>query len=120
MKFLKPKTVLLLVIGSLFSLFTTYALSSDPTPKTLHTHHQVKITGFEFVPKELVIAPGDTVTWTNEDVVPHNVINSADKKAISPDLAAGESYSYTVPEVLAGDVQYFCGFHPSMLGSLTQ
>ncbi len=98
-------------------LLTSYALSDSTAEKSLHVHHQVEITGFEFVPKNLAVAPGDIVTWTNKDIVPHNVINTADKRVISPDLATGENFSY---KVSAGAVEYFCGFHPSMTGSLKQ
>ena len=114
------KTFLLLVGGMLFSLLATHAFSEDKVnqpSKPLHKHYQVEITGFEFVPKNLVVKAGDIVTWVNKDVVPHNVFNSANKQAISPDLATGKSFSYTVP---VGSLSYFCSFHPSMVGTLSQ
>jgi plastocyanin len=35
--------------------------------------HQVSIEGMKFVPETVEVAPGDTVTWTNKDFVPHTV-----------------------------------------------
>ena len=36
-------------------------------------HHVVEIRDLEFVPAELMVAPGDTITWINHDFVPHTV-----------------------------------------------
>ena len=121
-QFKKPFSLLL--IGTLLSVMTSYALSQDKVDKVtkpVHKHHQVQITGFEFVPNNLTVKAGDIVTWVNKDVVPHNVYDSADKKAISPDLATGKSFSYIVPAFKAsGTLGYFCSFHPSMMGKLSQ
>jgi len=120
MKTLNLKNAFLLLIGGmLFSLLAARAYSGSKmnlAGKSLHKHHQVDITGFEFVPKNLIVKTGDIVTWVNKDVVPHNVFNRANKKAISPDLATGESFSYTVA---TGSLAYFCNFHPSMVGNLS-
>ena len=36
---------------------------------------QVKIDNFTFGPKELKVKAGTTVTWTNEDDIPHTVVS---------------------------------------------
>ncbi len=46
---------------------------------------QVKIDNFSFAPKQVSIPVGTTVTWTNRDDVPHNVV-STDHKFMSPVL----------------------------------
>ena len=33
--------------------------------------HEVRITGFAFVPARIEVSPGDVVRWTNEDLAPH-------------------------------------------------
>jgi plastocyanin len=102
---------------------THHAFSDDKVDKAApsHQHHQIEITAFEFVPKQLSVKVGDTVTWVNKDIVPHNVYNNTSKKAISPDLATGERFSYTVPAFKTPlTLDYFCNFHPSMLGKLSQ
>jgi plastocyanin len=78
------------------------------------SHHQITISGFEFVPAEIEVRVGDTITWINKDVVPHNVIDISNKKAVTPDLMQGEKFSYVVSHAMF----YKCGFHPSMKGGV--
>jgi len=84
------------------------------TLATTATHHQITISGFEFVPAEIEVQVGDTITWVNRDVVPHNVIDIDNQKAVTPDLAQGEKFSYVVSHAMS----YKCGFHPSMKGGI--
>ncbi len=53
----------------------------------------VSITKSGFVPKDVTIAPGDTVTWTNADSTAHQVV-SAEAGFASPVLKPGESYAF--------------------------
>lgn len=65
----------------------------------------------KFVPERLEVAAGDTVTWTNGDVVPHTVTAGAagiESGAISP----GATWKHTFGR--AGEVPYVCRFHPGM------
>ena len=78
------------------------------------TQHNVDISGFTFVPKQLEVKTGDTITWINKDIVPHNIIESIDQRAISPDLATGEAYTFVVKKSMV----YHCGLHPSMKGKV--
>ena len=57
------------------------------------TTFTVSITKTGFVLKDLTIAPGDTVTWTNTDTTIHQVASN-DAGFASPLLKAGESYSF--------------------------
>jgi len=57
------------------------------------TSFTVSITKAGFVPKDLTIAPGDTITWTNADTSTHQVV-SKDAGFASPLLKPGESYSF--------------------------
>ncbi|MCF6251807.1 MAG: plastocyanin/azurin family copper-binding protein [Methylococcaceae bacterium] len=79
------------------------------------TQHNVEISGFAFVPKKLEVKPGDTITWVNKDIVPHNIVESIDQSVISPDLATGETYTFVVKKPMV----YHCGLHPSMKGKLS-
>ncbi len=79
------------------------------------THHQIEISGFAFIPKELKVNAGDTMTWINRDIVPHNIFDSTHEKFISPDLAAGETYTFVVESPML----YECKLHPSMKGKLS-
>ncbi|MGH2382845.1 MAG: cupredoxin domain-containing protein [Candidatus Limnocylindria bacterium] len=77
--------------------------------------HAVQIVDFAFSPATLTIQVGDTVTWTNADVVVHTA--TAGSGAFdSGDLAQGESYSVTFTE--PGTYEYLCTPHPDMTGRI--
>lgn len=86
-----------------------------------------------FEPANLTVKAGDTVTWVNNKMAPHNVIfdenqSPGDKSLatkISHDqltFAPGESYSTTfTADMPAGDYTYFCAPHrgAGMVGKIT-
>lgn len=73
----------------------------------------VDIDGFAFVPDELVVAAGATVTWTNRDGVAHTV--TAEDEVFDSGLVDKEgTFELTFDE--AGTYSYFCQIHPSMTG----
>lgn len=77
--------------------------------------HAVSIRGMEFVPKVLRILPGDSVTWTNDDVVPHAIQSAKAKKAWkSKDLPPRGSWR----QVFTEGASYICPFHPAMTGEI--
>ena len=78
--------------------------------------HQVEIRGMQFVPAELPVAVGDTVVWTNADVLPHTVTSSPAGVFDSQQLASQQRWQYTVPT--AGEHVYVCTFHPTMRAKL--
>lgn len=76
---------------------------------------QVKIDNFSFAPPTLTIAVGTTVTWTNQDDIPHNVV-STDKTFKSKVMDTDEKFSFTFSK--AGSYDYFCSIHPKMTGKV--
>ncbi len=94
-------TLLVLPIGSI----------AAPAPVTVH------ITNFVFTPAELSVPAGTTVTWVNDDDIPHTVV-SDDKTAFrSQVLDTGQRFSFTFKT--AGSFGYFCSIHPHMTGRVT-
>ena len=77
--------------------------------------HQIAIQGFVYAPASLEVAVGDTVVWTNRDVVPHTV-TSESGAFDSGSMAAGATWRYVAVE--PGSFPYICGFHPTMKGML--
>lgn len=75
----------------------------------------VKIDNFSFSPKSLTVKAGATVTWTNQDDIPHNVV-STEKKFSSPVLDTDQNFSFTFRE--PGSYPYFCKIHPMMTGTV--
>jgi plastocyanin len=71
----------------------------------------VKIDNFSFGPASLTVTAGTTVTWTNNDDVPHTVV-SDDKLFKSKALDTDDKFSYTFTK--PGTYNYFCSVHPKM------
>ena len=78
--------------------------------------HAVEIRAFRFAPDTLAVSPGDTVVWTNHDVVPHTA-TSAGGGWDTGEIAGGASGRIVVPE-RRGTHPYVCAFHPTMKGVL--
>jgi plastocyanin len=76
----------------------------------------VDIRDFAYSPNPVEIAAGDTVTWTNQDEVPHTATGEDRDVLQSGTIAPGSSFSQVFPE--AGEFGYFCEFHPNMTGTI--
>ena len=76
---------------------------------------QVVIDNFTFTPGTATVAVGTTVTWTNRDDIPHNVV-STEQKFKSSVLDTDEKFSHTFDT--AGSYKYFCSIHPRMTGEI--
>ncbi len=74
----------------------------------------VKIDNFTFGPQKLTVKVGDTVTWTNEDDIPHLVVAVGKFRSKALDTNDKYSFTFTAP----GTYEYFCGLHPTMQGSI--
>jgi plastocyanin len=75
----------------------------------------VKIDNFTFEPQKLTIKAGTTVTWKNEDDIPHTVA-SATKAFKSKALDTDDSFSFTF--TTPGTFEYFCSLHPHMTATI--
>ena len=79
------------------------------------TAHEVVIDNFSFTPATPSVPVGTTITWTNRDDVPHNVV-STEQKFKSPVLDTDEHFSHRF--VAPGAYEYFCSIHPRMTGRI--
>lgn len=75
----------------------------------------VKIGNFTFGPQALAVRAGTTVTWINEDDIPHSVV-ARDGAFKSKVLDTGDRFSFTFAK--AGTFGYFCSLHPHMTGHI--
>src|SRR3984893_2473698 len=76
---------------------------------------EVKIDQHAFIPQRVAVKAGTTVTWINDDDVPHTVASSA-KLFKSKALDTGDKFSFTF--TTPGAYQYFCSVHPYMTGAI--
>jgi plastocyanin len=73
----------------------------------------VSIKDFSFNPTPLNIKVGTTVTWTNNDSVPHQIKSGTFNSAV---LTSGQTFLFTFSS--AGTYNYSCAIHPSMNGQV--
>ncbi len=77
---------------------------------------QLNIQNFVYQPANIQVRVGTTVTWTNQDSVPHSVTFKNGMKD-SGLLSQGQSFSYTFNT--PGTYQYYCTVHPYMVATVT-
>ncbi len=73
------------------------------------------VDNFSFAPATATVPVGTTVTWTNRDDIPHNVV-SPEQKFKSRALDSDEKFSHTF--AVAGTHSYYCSIHPRMTGQI--
>ena len=74
---------------------------------------KVSIANFAFSPGEITIAPGESVTWTNDDGAPHG-LEFHDGAQGNDLLLPGTSFSRRFDQ--PGSYDYNCSVHPYMTG----
>lgn len=102
----------------LASLLTTLAVMVWPASGASAAMHQITIKNYAYGSGSMSISQGDTVTWTNKDSAPHDVVvTSGPVKFRSPMLPEGKSWSYTFTQ--SGAYSYTCSVHPDMRATVT-
>ncbi|MGI0008802.1 MAG: cupredoxin domain-containing protein, partial [Nitrosopumilaceae archaeon] len=76
-------------------------------------------------PAQLIITKGDTVTWRNDDNVPHTVTSSFPQQQEfigqifdSGIIGSGQSFSHTFSDERITGYSYFCTIHPWETGKV--
>ena len=86
-----------------------------PTAFVQAAETEVNIDQFTFLPQRITVKAGTTVTWINEDDVPHTIASSSKVfKSKALDTADKFSFTFTTP----GTYDYFCSLHPHMTGAV--
>jgi plastocyanin len=76
---------------------------------------EVAINGFAFGPGKITVEAGRSITWTNADDTPHQ-ISLVGKSQRSDVMLKGQAATLKFDE--AGNIDYVCGLHPSMKGTI--
>lgn len=72
--------------------------------------------GLCFGPTVLHVAVGQTVTWTNEESIPHTVTGANRVWGSDQVFSDGASVSFSFDD--EGTFPYYCMIHPGMLGTV--
>ena len=99
-----------LFLGLAFGLALPGAMSAARAEEI-----EVKIDNFTFAPQKLTVKAGTTVTWINQDDIPHTVVSTGHFR--SKPLDTGDKFTFTF--TTAGSFVYFCSLHPHMQASIT-
>src|SRR5213596_2825760 len=107
-RLLRAGAVLALVFCAAFVMPAILAAAALPAPTV-----DLNIAKFAYAPKEITIAPGTKIVWTNRDETPHTV-TSNDKSFASKGLDTDDKFEHTFSS--EGDFSYICTVHPFMTG----
>ena len=73
------------------------------------------IDAFAFAPQRVSVKTGTTVTWINDDDIPHTAASSGKLfKSRALDTKDKFSFTFTTPVTY----EYFCSLHPHMTGAI--
>jgi plastocyanin len=98
---------------------------AEPAPVDMRAqaHVNVAAQNNQFTPKHVIVSPGTTVTWTNEDQVAHDVKKAADAVDFGGTFGVdvgkfGPGATYSFEFTKPGNFPYTCTIHGLMLGSV--
>lgn len=107
-------------------LLVLAAIASIAAPSSASAANNVVVTAaFRYVPPSVTIAQGDTLTYVNADIAPHDVtatLTGPDNLPIFySDVVAtgGQSDVRRVSSLAPGSYSFYCSVHPTMTGTLT-
>lgn len=98
----------------------------DPGGEAAAPSATVEVVDFAYAPGSLEVAPGDAVTWTNQDDFAHTVTagqpgdptGAFDGPLGETGSHASSGTTFTTTFDEPGTYAYFCALHPSMTGEI--
>jgi plastocyanin len=84
------------------------AVALSPLTGAGAAEHTVEIKGLTFIPEDIVVSIGDTVSWINRDEDDHDLGGRID----SPVLKQGQTFAFTFDR--GGEYSYTCKIHTYM------
>jgi len=100
------------LLAGAFGLVLAAATVVQAEPRT----HVIEIGKMAFGPSPANVRVGDTVVWRNKDMFRHTA-TATSGGSFDVDLPAGGEGSAIMKA--AGEVGYFCRFHPAMKAAFT-
>ncbi|MDE2264818.1 MAG: cupredoxin family copper-binding protein [Alphaproteobacteria bacterium] len=99
-----------------FRLAAILAIATLSTPAALAQDTTINIKSFHFMPMNVTVTPGSSVTWKNLDEEPHTVTSESGLFA-SGGLDTNESFTFKFDK--PGVYKYRCSIHPQMTATVT-
>jgi plastocyanin len=98
------------VLSAASSISPAFSQTTDTSGSAVTVHMR----NLAFDPQSTKAQVGQTVIFSNDDSVSHNV--TGDGIGSSGDIGPGKSWKYTFKK--AGDYHYVCTYHPGMTGEI--
>jgi plastocyanin len=102
-------------VGPRLFALTVLALMASTTPAPAAETIRVTIDKLNFAPAQVSAHVGDTIEWVSSDFVAH----TATARNKDWDVAIPPKGTGRVMLQHAGDVDYFCRYHPNMTGKIS-
>jgi plastocyanin len=96
--------------GSILAAAAFFAAAGLARAETI----TVQMNNVAFAPATISAKVGDTIVWKNGDIVAHTA--TARDKSWDLMVMPKKSASLTVKK--AGNIEYYCKFHPNMVGHI--
>ncbi|HUH33156.1 MAG TPA: plastocyanin/azurin family copper-binding protein, partial [Daejeonella sp.] len=87
---------------------------SSEKEKHIPRIHHVQIKNMKFEPAQLIVNKGDSIVWTNLDIVTHDVTEEKTKAWTSAPITMGKTWKMEA----AKSADYFCSIHIVMKGKI--
>jgi plastocyanin len=108
---------MVMVGGVVLGLLGTAAHADDPTLVSVSIVDTPRLqANWGFAPREITVAPGAWVTWSNDGYDAHTV-TAADASFDSGELQPSEGFSWYFDQ--PGTYEYICQLHPWMKGRIS-
>ena len=108
-------TKICVATGLAVAVFAVTAAFPAAPAQAADADAEVQIDQFAFAPQRVTVKAGTTVTWINDDDIPHTIASSSKSfKSNALDTKDKFSFTFTTP----GTYEYFCSLHPHMTGTI--
>lgn len=79
----------------------------------------VAIDNIAYAPVKISAHVGDTIVWTNSDIVAHTATSRDKTPGNAWDFMIMPKKSHSFVVKIAGEIDYYCRFHPNMVGHIS-
>jgi plastocyanin len=79
----------------------------------------VTIDKIAYAPVRISARVGDTIVWTNNDILAHTATSRDKTPGKAWDLMIMPKKSQSLTLKYAGEIDYYCRFHPNMTGHIS-
>jgi len=111
---MKSYFVTLKAAGCLLCIFLILTGCSSSTDKHIPRVHHVQLKNMKFEPAQITVAKGDTIVWTNLDIITHDVTEEETRAWTSAPITMGKTWKMAVDK----SASYYCSIHIVMKGKI--